>query len=131
MIKSFLSNTDKFKSLYINSYANSLDVESLQNLDRFSDFRLRLYENPAKVSAIVSQFTSLENLELTVSKPSDILDLGHLKYLKKVTIRYQQNSNHVIWNSHSESNSVPMLTGFNINNIILPDHGLQSLVIDA
>lgn len=88
MIKTFLSNTDKFKSLYINSYANSLDVESLQNLDRFTGFRLRLYENPAKVSAIVSQFTSLEDLELTVNKPSDLLDLGHLKNLKNVTIKY-------------------------------------------
>ena len=89
MIQTFLTNTDKFKNLHVNSYANSLDVESLANLDRFTSFKLKLYENPAKVNAIVSQFTSLEDLELTVNKPSDILDLSHLKRLKNVTIRYR------------------------------------------
>ena len=73
----------------------------------------------------------LKELEVRVNRPPDILNLSHMSNLEKVNLKIEKNTSHVIINSgQNEKDSVPILQGFNLQNIVLQDQGLKHLCID-
>jgi hypothetical protein len=124
--------------LKIHSYISFLDAESLEpaNVQRFRKLSFSLYDSVNKINGIVSRFTNLEELDITTNKDSDLLDLSHLKQLRKFTLRMEPNANQVIQFFSSSLLPEPeqfgnWLLNFNLRSIILPDQGLQNLTIDA
>ena len=52
--------------------------------------------------------------------------------LEIVNLKIEKNTSHVIINSgQNEKESVPILQGFNLQNIVLRDQGLKHLCIDV
>lgn len=101
ILKTFLTNSTKFKHIKINSYINFLDAESLdiQKMERFEKLSLSFYDNTQKLNAVLSKFNMLKLLELRVNRPPDILNLSHMQNLQSVNLRIEKNTSHVIINS--------------------------------
>lgn len=67
-----------------------------------------------------------------MNKLPELLDLSHLADLSQLKLYIKQNSSHVIkTGGNNAGDDIPHLIGFNLQNIVLSDSGLDKLVIDA
>lgn len=132
IIKTFLANSSKFTKMKVNSYVNFLEADSLEadRVQHIEELSLSFFESSSKLNGIIGRFSSLKKLFITLNRPPEILDLSHLTQLKRFKLKIKNNSNHVITNSDM-AEKTPKLRGFNLQNIVLSDDGLEQFCIDA